>query len=367
MSQPDGGLSLLVEPLLEAISVDAPCGQNLRYEADYDRLRELRREDDTSLPKGVWEKEIKRAEWAGVEQLASDILVGRSKDLMVAAWLGEAWLHRHGLEGLQAGLALLLGLCERYPEQVHPQAEDGDQSWRVTPVDWLVRRYAEVLHTRVPLFAPGGSNGLAGLSLYGWQQLQGRQVLTGDNKNAKAIVETARLEQQKVNELIRATPLSWWLHSQNLLLASLRQLEALEQWTDRYLGELAPTCRPLREIMQALSTLTREFIAMHPQQPEPPVAPIENTAEEDRAVAPAPAAEATEQASRPVAPRNREEAYRQLLLIADYLAKTEPHSPVPYVVKKAVEWGNKPLNELLSELISSDAEARRVWTLLGVL
>ncbi|WP_338525494.1 type VI secretion system protein TssA [Pseudomonas batumici] len=363
MSQSATGLSLLVAPLLEAISEDAPCGQSLRYEADYDRLRELRREDDTSLPNGVWEKEIKRAEWASVEALASEILQGRSKDLMVAAWLGEAWLHRHGQEGLQAALALLLGLCERYPEQVHPQAEEGDQSWRATPVDWLVRRYAEVLHTRVPLFAPGGSSGFSGLSLYGWQQLQGRQVLAGDNKSAKASVEAARLEQQKVNELIRATPLSWWLHSQNLLLASLRQLEALEQWTDRYLGELAPTCGPLRDVMQALSTLTREFIAMHPQQPEPPVAAIEV----DETVSAPQADEPPQPPSRSATPQSREEAYRQLLSIADYLAKTEPHSPVPYVVKKAVEWGNKPLNELLSELISSDAEARRVWALLGVL
>ncbi|WP_248797440.1 type VI secretion system protein TssA [Pseudomonas sp. MWU13-2105] len=362
MSQPVAELSLRVAPLLEAISEEAPCGQNLRYEADYDRLRELRREDDTSLPNGVWEKEIKRAEWASVEQLASEILRGRSKDLMVAAWLGEAWLHRHGLEGLQAALALLLGLCERYPEQVHPQAEEGDQSWRVTPVDWLVRRYAEVLHTRVPLFAPGGGSGFSGLSLYGWQQLQVRQVLVADHKNAKAIVEAARLEQQKVNELIRATPLSWWLHSQNLLLASLRQLQALEQWTDRFLGALAPTCGPLRDVMQAFGILTREFIDMHPQQPEAPAVTIEIEA----AAAPT-VDELPEPAVHLAAPRSREEAYRQLLLIADYLAKTEPHSPVPYVVKKAVEWGNKPLNELLSELISSDAEARRVWTLLGVL
>ncbi|HCI3127239.1 TPA: type VI secretion system protein TssA, partial [Pseudomonas aeruginosa] len=67
------------------------------------------------------------------------------------------------------------------------------------------------------------------------------------------------------------------------------------------------------------------------------------------------------------APTSREDAYRQLLLIADYLARTEPHSPVPYLIKRAVEWGNKPLSELLAELINADSEARRVWSLLGVL
>jgi type VI secretion system protein ImpA len=66
-------------------------------------------------------------------------------------------------------------------------------------------------------------------------------------------------------------------------------------------------------------------------------------------------------------PASREEAYRQLLLIAEYLARTEPHSPVPYLIRRGVEWGNKPLSELLGELISADAESRRLWTLLGVL
>ena len=58
-------------------------------------------------------------------------------------------------------------------------------------------------------------------------------------------------------------------------------------------------------------------------------------------------------------PASREEAYRQLLLIAEYLARTEPHSPVPYLIRRGVEWGNKPLSELLGELISADAESRR--------
>lgn len=74
---------------------------------------------------------------------------------MLAAWLGEAWLQRGGLGGLQRALVLLAELCERYPEEVHPQAQDGDQSWRVPPIDWLLRRYAELLHTRLPLMGQG--------------------------------------------------------------------------------------------------------------------------------------------------------------------------------------------------------------------
>jgi type VI secretion system protein ImpA len=102
---------------------------------------------------------------------------------------------------------------------------------------------------------------------------------------------------------------------------------------------------------------------MHPRKPTP--APVETptVAASSPATVPdiIPAAQVFSE------PANREEAYRQLLLIAEYLARTEPHSPVPYLIKRGVEWGNKPLSELLGELISADAESRRLWTLLGVL
>ncbi|MEH6353486.1 type VI secretion system protein TssA [Pseudomonas sp. 3JA] len=360
MSLPISPLPELITQLLEPISAESPCGPDLRYEPEYDQLRELRREDDTSLPTGVWQSSIKRALWPDLERLATTLLLERSKDLMISAWLGEAWLHMAGLEGLPGSLALVTGLCERYPEQLHPQAEEGDQSWRVIPLEWLARRYSEVLLTRVPLF-DGREQAFAAFCLDDWQRLQRQQVLVNDSKNAKASAEAARNDQKKLAELIRNTPLSFWLHRQGSLMLSLQHLQRLEAWSDAYLGNLAPGYKSLQDVMQALLALVEEFIAMHPQQPT--VAPVQT---------PPPSTMSTSQAQVAPAqvfqePANREEAYRQLLVIAGYLARTEPHSPVPYLIRRGVEWGNKPLSELLGELISADAESRRLWTLLGVL
>ncbi|WP_024617963.1 type VI secretion system protein TssA [Pseudomonas kilonensis] len=357
MSLPISPLPELVSQLLEPISAESPCGPDLRYEPEYDQLRELRREDDTSLPTGVWQSSIKRALWPDLERLATTLLLERSKDLMISAWLGEAWLHMAGLEGLPGSLALVAGLCERYPEQLHPQADEGDQSWRVIPLEWLARRYSEVLLTRVPLF-DGREQAFAAFCLDDWQRLQRQQVLVNDSKNAKASAETARNDQKKLGELIRNTPLSFWLHRQGSLMLSLQHLQRLEAWSDAYLGNLAPGYKSLQDVMQALLTLVEEFIAMHPQQPT--VAPVQTSTTSTSQPQAAPAQVFQE-------PANREEAYRQLLVIAGYLARTEPHSPVPYLIRRGVEWGNKPLSELLGELISADAESRRLWTLLGVL
>ncbi|MBF3233605.1 type VI secretion system protein TssA, partial [Pseudomonas aeruginosa] len=183
------------------------------------------------------------------------------------------WLQRGGLGGLQRALVLLAELCERYPEEVHPQAQDGDQSWRVPPIDWLLRRYAELLHTRLPLMGQGA---FAEITLYAWQRLQRQQVASGDSKSAKAALEAAQLQQKKLDEALRAEPLVQWQRKQASLLACQQQLQRLEQWCDRCLGELAPSCQPLREVIAQWLALLKEFIAMHPQAPlseeQPPVA-----------------------------------------------------------------------------------------------
>ena len=64
--------------------------------------------------------------------------------------------------------------------------------------------------------------------------------------------------------------------------------------------------------------------------------------------------------------RSREEAYRRLSDAADYLLRTEPHSPTPYLVMRAVAWGRMPLNELLQELVNSEGDLKELYTLLGM-
>jgi predicted component of type VI protein secretion system len=64
--------------------------------------------------------------------------------------------------------------------------------------------------------------------------------------------------------------------------------------------------------------------------------------------------------------RTRAEAYQLLAEIADFLVRTEPHSPVPYLVSRAVAWGSMPLQELLGELVRNSGELTEVYRLLDL-
>jgi type VI secretion system protein ImpA len=75
--------------------------------------------------------------------------------------------------------------------------------------------------------------------------------------------------------------------------------------------------------------------------------------------------EAIESGALSVGPiRSRAEAYRRLAEAADYLIKTEPHSPVPYLVKRAIGWGGMNLQDLLPELVRNNSELSEIYRLL---
>ena len=63
---------------------------------------------------------------------------------------------------------------------------------------------------------------------------------------------------------------------------------------------------------------------------------------------------------------SRDEAYRLLEDVAAYLQKTEPHSPTPYLIKRAVAWGHMSLADLMQEIVREEGDIARFFSLLGV-
>ena len=63
---------------------------------------------------------------------------------------------------------------------------------------------------------------------------------------------------------------------------------------------------------------------------------------------------------------SRAEAYARLREASDFLLRTEPHSPVPYLVRRAISWGNMSLAEVLEQLLQKNADLATIYTLLGI-
>lgn len=128
----------------------SPCksphasGADLRYSPLYDALKEARREDDPRLTQGVWEQDVKQADWKQVEDLATQALLTQTKDLNLVGWLGEAWITLYGLEGLQTSLGLVETLCRPFWETLYPYDPD-DPETRLRCLEWMDTQWVERL------------------------------------------------------------------------------------------------------------------------------------------------------------------------------------------------------------------------------
>src|SRR5579872_6843121 len=95
------------DDILDPISPDSPAGADLRWTAEWDRIKEARRADD-ELEQGKWaKKDRKLADWHTVQEMAAAALKERSKDLQLALWLTEANMRLHGFQGLREGLRIV--------------------------------------------------------------------------------------------------------------------------------------------------------------------------------------------------------------------------------------------------------------------
>ena len=63
---------------------------------------------------------------------------------------------------------------------------------------------------------------------------------------------------------------------------------------------------------------------------------------------------------------SRQQALQLLAQVAVFFRQTEPHSPISYLVQRAVRWGNMPLEELLKEVVKHSDALDRIWDTLGI-
>jgi type VI secretion system protein ImpA len=62
----------------------------------------------------------------------------------------------------------------------------------------------------------------------------------------------------------------------------------------------------------------------------------------------------------------RDQAYRQLREVAEFLRRTEPHSPVAPLLDRAVKWGSMSFESLVQDVVKSEDARQQIGELLGL-
>ncbi|HYW71251.1 MAG TPA: type VI secretion system protein TssA [Pyrinomonadaceae bacterium] len=343
-----------LELLLQPISAERPAGDLLRYDGTYDRIQEARREDDQRLSQGIYQTSPKRADWETDEAICLEALEKRTKDLQIAGWLLEAWLHLRGFRGVETGLRLLTGLCENFWDQMHPELEGDSFEARVAPLEWINRKLCFSLK-QIPLTLSPERDGRS-YTFADWESACHFENLARRDPSAlQEALENIDPTIASFQNAIAFTDASFHGGVVKDLICAVDACAALQNVLDEKCGSDGPSLYQFHEVLNSIKQLMTQ--CLHARQDEP-MQIAEEISE--------PVIEAEDEtevwSSGPI--RHRADAYRRLAEAADYLMKTEPHSPTGYLVKRAVEWGHMSLFDVLKQIVRNDSEMEEIDRLL---
>lgn len=359
-----------LEELLQPISEENPSGESLRYSGIYDEIAEARRADK-DVPMGDWQYELKTADYRRVIELADDALKNKSKDLQIAAWFSEALTKQFGFAGLRDSLKLVAGLQENFWETLFPEIDEGDMEGRANALEWLDRETSMAIK-RAPI--TGGEN----LSFYDFEESKQFDIPenidtldSGDQERYNELRQQAEAENRvtgarwrKAKSLTRrefCEEISFivdecWTEFENLN----RVME--EKFDPKQLPGLNNLKKTLDDIKTQVKKLLDEKRAEEPDAIDELLdeSNDEITAEENHSEGETVTVRASKGAI-----NNRQDALKRLTEVAEYFRKTEPHSPVSYLVTRAVKWGNMPLEQWLEDVIKDDSIIGQLRQTLG--
>lgn len=342
----------LIEKFLIPLRKENPTGEAIRYTPLYDQIQEARRSEDETLPRGIWETTVKKADWPLVVSLCTKGLLEQSKDLHLVGWLTEAWTELYGLEGLSHGMDLIQNLSDVFWEKLHPQLELEDPMGRMAPYEWIDHQISLTLLNLC--ITSTASRDFKNFSFEDWMRLQHLETVS---KKQKDPVGYLQKEAQKgfphpssVRASIRSTPPVFYQKLSEKIEKIFEKIGTLENFLKHHLpGEglffydLKKQLGTIKNFSLQSQKLTEEILTQLKPQPQP-------TPQLAASKPPEALNNPSDNPSSPTSELNsREKAYTYLAMLAEFLIKTEPHSPTPYLLRKALSWQNKTLLDVLQD------------------
>ncbi|QEH33822.1 hypothetical protein OJF2_23520 [Aquisphaera giovannonii] len=325
-----------IESLLEPIPGEDPAGSR-DVSAVRGQLEEMRKEiDPDSYDKNdaARPEAPKRADWRGIVELSAETLRSQTKDYLIAVRLVEALTKLQGFAGVADGLRLLRLMTDVCWDRMHPEiTEEDDIDTRARRLDWLDMNdrgawFPSTLRL-IPMLPPEPN----GLGWQQWKESQGPKSKVSPADVEKGVQLTSREASEALVQDLRLA-----LQELDLLSRSLAARMTVDG------KNYAPGLMTIRSalgdcLVLAQMVLGKKGGAM--------------AAEAQPAVGEAAAGDGAQAAAAPQAPRmeTRAEIYARISEAAAKLQQIEPHSPIPYLLMRAVDLGNLPFPELIKSLV----------------
>ncbi|RXE98086.1 type VI secretion system ImpA family N-terminal domain-containing protein [Pseudoalteromonas sp. PS5] len=307
-------------------------------------------------------------DWYQLQQSAGETLKNDSRDIEVFVWwLASLAYKKDDLSLFNKGLGDFLFALKQLGESIHPRLPEK----KVAKLDATEAAQKHCDNQTKPLEQLTGdspNSGLLNVPLMHYPLLDeytfGDYLLAQKDGSLEAKkAEFAATLQSRKGELSERFNLLSEIESKlkdvDLFINGYRNKHGLALLGFRFIRDTIKQIKLMYQyffpdVEQQESAITEEV-----QSAEPVVAtPNETAKSAPQATYQAPQAAVV--ATQPVVAKavyTREHALEELNRIAVFFKKTEPHSPIPYLLARAIRWGNMSFSDLMGELIAKDSPA----------
>jgi type VI secretion system protein ImpA len=320
--------------LLQPISTDQPCGQDLEDTpllAAFDAYRLYGRtkplepagERDEDSPKTVLDRDEQPPDWGEIKEKSLEAL-RVSKDLRLLAHLGTAVLRTDGLAPFLDTVKVASDWLDSYWDLTYPPV-DGDGIVRRSALNCFADPIAVVDALRK---AP-----LVKSRQHGTFSLRDLDIASGQLAPGKA---EPMPDQSQINSAFAALPLEELTELHQRVTGAVQSLKVIDAKMREEVGtEAAPSFELLTAQLTKMDRVLRDQLAARPDG-----TPAEGAAGEEGQPA----------ASFSGAVRSRQDAIRALDSVAEYFRRNEPSSPVPMFCDRAKRLISMEFLEVLADI-----------------
>ena len=353
-----------LDALLEEISPDAPCGEDISYDADFLELEQLvKGTAETQVGDHIHQGE--EPDWKKIRRQSLKLLE-RSRDVRLVLYLTASTLCLKGLPGFCDGLALLRGLVKRYWDHFFPQLDpedDNDPLERMNiigalspPASVMSDQDQMKFFTRlmsVPLCRPEDAR-LPHPSL--------RDILAASGELSVPEKEASTLPSvQIIDAAFEQVDIEALKDTHQMLLDCLDHLHALDQMLIEQAGASSvPDFSRLESLLRQMQSKTGMYMERRGYGADASSAKDPN-GEADGDPANGDAGQTADGAAPAVAGpgltggvASNQDVHRALDMIISYYERSEPSSPVPLLIKRAKRLVGKSFVDIIRD-ISPDA------------
>ena len=348
-------------------------GEDLIFDPRIDAIVAARQEDDPLLAQGNWVTELKVADWDFVKNQCADLLSHTSKDMKLALWYVDALSHTNHLAGISHGLSVLQTFNDEYWLTMYPplDGEEDSMDIRAGLLSWFVKALTDDIKQLSLADSKAGNYNYNYYLTARDHDKQRQQNPDSETSN--------QLTLSDYNHAIKTSNEAW----QQALMSNLNKVT--EQWqtlTDQLnnlMGMDAPVFAPVTDLLVALTQHLRPLIPEYSDDnsnsAQDSVADIMDSMGDSDSVmsdSSGQSASAKNISSTSFNPSNRDhqsnrqQALKLLGQIQDYFATNEPHSPVTFLLGRAIDWADMPLDQWLTHIIKNEDQLATLSDMIGI-